>query len=154
MNLEQAETMAKSLIAEHLQGWTFTWNNRKRAFGLCRYDDKTIQLSRVLTEVETEDATRQTVLHEIAHALAGPQAKHGPIWKAQARRLGVRQPRASREATGETNRHYKYLLMCEGKVLKGYYRHPGQTFVKSLEHRQLRGAPETLGKIKVVPATY
>jgi len=30
-----------------------------------------------------------TILHEIAHALAGPAAKHGPAWKAIARRLGA-----------------------------------------------------------------
>ncbi len=28
------------------------------------------------------------ILHEIAHANAGPGAGHGPIWKAEARRIG------------------------------------------------------------------
>ena len=32
---------------------------------------------------------RDTILHEIAHALAGAKAKHGPAWKAIARRLGA-----------------------------------------------------------------
>ena len=30
-----------------------------------------------------------TILHEIAHALAGPGAGHGPAWKATASRLGA-----------------------------------------------------------------
>ena len=34
-----------------------------------------------------------TLLHEIAHALAGPKARHGPVWKAIAKKLGA-TPRA------------------------------------------------------------
>ena len=37
---------------------------------------------------------RDTVLHEIAHALVGPEARHGPEWKAIAKRLGA-TPRAN-----------------------------------------------------------
>ena len=81
MNLNHAETIAKELISEHLDSsWSFQWNNRKRAFGLCHYGRNTIELSRFLTEHETEEATRQTILHEIAHAIAGLHAGHGPEW--------------------------------------------------------------------------
>jgi hypothetical protein len=31
---------------------------------------------------------RETILHEIAHALAGPRAGHGPRWRAIAHRIG------------------------------------------------------------------
>ena len=40
-----------------------------------------------------EEEIRDTVLHEIAHAIAGPEAGHGPLWKATARRIGA-TPRA------------------------------------------------------------
>lgn len=32
----------------------------------------------------------ETILHEIAHALAGPGAGHGPKWREMARRVGAR----------------------------------------------------------------
>jgi plasmid stabilization system protein ParE len=31
---------------------------------------------------------RDTILHEVAHALAGPKAKHGPVWREVAVRIG------------------------------------------------------------------
>ena len=39
---------------------------------------------------------RDTILHEIAHALAGAKARHGPAWKAIAKRLGA-TPKARAE---------------------------------------------------------
>ena len=94
-----AEQMAQSLIAEHLNDhyapgvqsnpWSFKWNNRSTAFGLCSYPDRTIQLSKLLCDVNTEETIRDTLLHEIAHALVGVQAGHGPIWQAQARAIGA-----------------------------------------------------------------
>jgi predicted SprT family Zn-dependent metalloprotease len=146
------ETLARDLIRHWLGegGWTFAWNNRKRTFGLCRYREKRIELSRVRMPSETREAIEQTILHEIAHALAGPEAKHGPDWKAAARRIGVINPRATRQATGEAQLNYRYAVVCEGKVLKRYLRHPGRAFQRSLPHRQLKGKPETLGRLKLV----
>ena len=35
-----------------------------------------------------EDVVRQTMLHEIAHALVGYEAAHGPVWKRKAAEIG------------------------------------------------------------------
>ena len=43
---------------------------------------------------ESRDVTN-TILHEIAHALAGAKPGHGPAWKTVARRIGA-TPRAAR----------------------------------------------------------
>ena len=94
MNLANAETLARSLIAEHApDGYGFGWDRATQRFGQCRYDQRVITLSRVLTPMRDDDAVRQTVLHEIAHALT-PGTGHGWEWKAQAYRLGVRRPTA------------------------------------------------------------
>ena len=45
-----------------------------------------------------------TILHEIAHAIAGVEAGHGPAWKAVAQRLGA-TPRARAEENDEAHRH-------------------------------------------------
>ena len=41
----------------------------------------------------SKEQIRDTVLHEIAHAIAGREAGHGPLWKVTARRIGA-TPRA------------------------------------------------------------
>ncbi len=98
MNIYDAKRMAQDIMLEHgLHNWTVTIDRAKRRFGQCRYATKQISLSEPLTRVNTEDHVRQTVLHEVAHALVGPGHGHDAIWKSQARRIGVKHA-ASRSA--------------------------------------------------------
>jgi predicted SprT family Zn-dependent metalloprotease len=96
MNPTEAEALARNLIDSHLNAsvflshvsWRFVWNNRKRAAGVCRFLPREIQLSRPWVRVNEEADVRSTILHEIAHALAGPGNGHNARWKAIAVRLG------------------------------------------------------------------
>lgn len=153
MDLTAAHNLAQDLIYQHLDtSWSFAWNNRKTAFGICSYSKREIQLSRVLTATETEDATEQTILHEIAHAICGAGHGHDRVWKAVARSIGVRRPATTRAFTGEAPKP-KYLLVAGDKVIRGYHRHPGRAFVDSLPKRHVRGDREgTLGKLRLVLA--
>ena len=55
MNLDAARALARAMFAEHgLDDWTFAFNRRKRAFGLCDYTRRTIFLSSILTELNGE----------------------------------------------------------------------------------------------------
>ena len=86
--------MARGLMDEHgLGDWTLALDRAKRRAGVCRYTDKTIGLSRHLTLLHTPEQVRDTVLHEIAHALAGPRAAHGPRWRRQAIAVGANPQR-------------------------------------------------------------
>lgn len=87
--LEQVRLMAERLLAIHLdEGWSFGFDHAKRRAGLCNFGQRRISLSRYLA-ARCDDATNeQTVLHEIAHALTGPDAGHGPAWRALAARIG------------------------------------------------------------------
>lgn len=86
--------MARRLIEEHgLTDWTLAFVEAKRRLGDCRYRDRVIRISRAHALEGSEEQIRDTVLHEIAHAIAGPKAGHGPLWKATARRIGA-TPRA------------------------------------------------------------
>jgi predicted SprT family Zn-dependent metalloprotease len=82
--------VAQELLAEHLPGgsWTFAFDSAKRRAGACDYSRRRITVSRYLAEKTDEDDVRQILLHEIAHALAGHAAAHGPRWRAVARDLG------------------------------------------------------------------
>jgi predicted SprT family Zn-dependent metalloprotease len=44
--------------------------------GLCLYEPKAIELSLHFIERNAEDVIRDTLLHEIAHALVGPGHGH------------------------------------------------------------------------------
>ena len=87
--------LAESLIVHYLPngGWRFAWNRRKRSLGLCRYREKRIELSLHFVMANDEDQVRETVLHEIAHALAGEKAGHGPAWKVMCTRVGCKPER-------------------------------------------------------------
>jgi hypothetical protein len=87
--LQRVRRWADALIASHLDdSWTFAFDNAKRRAGLCDYTRKRISVSRYLAARYDDDTNHQTLLHEVAHALAGADAAHGPRWKAVARELG------------------------------------------------------------------
>lgn len=82
---------AKDMMYAHqLHEWTFKYNKRTNVCGLCYDDTKEIQLSQhyVSDPLVPLTVIFDTVLHEIAHALAGWEAAHGPKWKETALRIG------------------------------------------------------------------
>lgn len=82
--------MALRLISEHkLSAWEFGFNRRKCALGLCRHAERRIELSAYFVMANDEAAIRDVILHEIAHALAGYRAGHGPKWRAICERIGA-----------------------------------------------------------------
>jgi predicted SprT family Zn-dependent metalloprotease len=90
MDVADAEAMARDLMSLHgLRRWNFTFDRATRRFGCCRFGPRSISLSRHLTQLNDPEAVRQTILHEIAHALAGPRAGHGPKWRKIALSIGA-----------------------------------------------------------------
>mgnify|MGYP002383302567 CR=1 FL=1 len=68
--------------------WSFGFDHAKRRAGQCDYTKKRITVSRYLAARFDDDEIHQVLLHEVAHALAGHAAAHGPAWKRVARDLG------------------------------------------------------------------
>jgi predicted SprT family Zn-dependent metalloprotease len=90
MDFNSAAQLARQLIARHgLRGWTFRYNRGKRTLGMCDYTRKRIELSQYFVAHNGEGAVRDTILHEIAHALAGEKAGHGPKWRAVCMKIGA-----------------------------------------------------------------
>jgi predicted SprT family Zn-dependent metalloprotease len=71
-----------------LPEWSFTFDRSKVRFGSCHYRRRQISLSEYLVELNSKDEVRDTILHEIAHALAPGSAGHGPKWRAIALAIG------------------------------------------------------------------
>jgi predicted SprT family Zn-dependent metalloprotease len=89
MELQQAECLAKSLMRKHgLDDWRFRFDRATRRFGCCNFGRREISLSKSIGLLNDDAQVRDTILHEIAHAKAGPKAGHGPVWKAHAAALG------------------------------------------------------------------
>ena len=87
--LSRVRVWAEALIALHLDAsWSFGFDHAKRRAGLCDYTAKRITVSRHLAARFDDDEIHQILLHEVAHALAGPRVGHGPAWKRIARNLG------------------------------------------------------------------
>ena len=96
--LAEIETMAAALLAEHCPTVEFAWDRAVKRAGVCKFRPVPggpsvpflITLSRPIFS-HSEEARREardTLLHEIAHALAGIAAGHGPAWRQVARSLG------------------------------------------------------------------
>lgn len=87
--LLRIEKWAHALIALHLdESWSFGFDSAKRRLGACHYTSKRITVSRYLVPLLDDDEIHQTLLHEVAHAMAGSQAGHGASWRRVARQLG------------------------------------------------------------------
>jgi predicted SprT family Zn-dependent metalloprotease len=113
MNLLSAQTLAAQLLQTYgLKSWKFKFDRARLRFGCCNFSTKTISLSRVLTELNPPDKVRDTLLHEIAHALVGKNHAHGQKWKAKARELGC-SPRRCYQYAEIVIPKGKYTAKCE-----------------------------------------
>lgn len=87
--LADAEDMAYALFREHGLGeWTFAVDNAVNRLGVCRAALRTISLSRHHLLSSTTEQIRNTLLHEIAHALVGPHHGHDKVWRAKCLEIG------------------------------------------------------------------
>lgn len=93
-DLARVRVWAEALIRMHLDpmhgagSWSFGFDHAKRRAGLCNYTDRRITVSRHLAARFDDDEIHQILLHEVAHAMAGVTAGHGPAWKRIAREIG------------------------------------------------------------------
>jgi len=119
--LDRVRRWADALIALHLDPavWTFGFDNARTRAGLCDYRAKRITVSRHLAARYEDDEIHQVLLHEVAHALAGPAAGHGAHWKKTAAELGYEGKRLHGGAIAEDlatwigscpngHEHYRY----------------------------------------------
>lgn len=94
MDTMKAEVMAREMMDYYgLSHWEFKFDRAFRRAGACWHDRQKITVSREIVKIWDEDNVTDTVLHEIAHALVGAGAGHGPRWKRMAREVGAKPSR-------------------------------------------------------------
>lgn len=94
MQASDAASLARELMNTHGYGhWTFQFDRAKKRAGCCKYRRQVISLSVYYVANNSIEEITDTILHEIAHAIAGKDAGHGPCWKHVCRRIGANPER-------------------------------------------------------------
>ncbi|AJD82496.1 SprT-like protein [Mycobacterium phage Sheen] len=89
MTPARALGITQGLLRDHgLKGWRVQFDNAKRRAGQCNYRLSVISLSRPLMARRSYQDTMNTITHEIAHALVGPNHGHDAVWARQHKALG------------------------------------------------------------------
>lgn len=116
MNTVTAKQLALELMDQYgllYLGWSFEFDTAKRRFGCCNYTHKVISLSAPLTTANEEAQVKDTILHEIAHALVGYGHGHDSVWKSMCVAIGAKPERCyTQEDT--TVIAGKYRAVCGG----------------------------------------
>ncbi len=87
----EVRKLALDLLATHnLHDWSFAFNGRKQAMGLCVYHRRTIELSVYFVKRNSHEEILDTILHEIAHALVGPGHAHDAVWERKCLEIGAK----------------------------------------------------------------
>ena len=117
MDLNKAEELCIELMNKHgLSHWKFQYDNSIRRFGVCKYntynESGVIGLSKKLVAVNEEKQVRDTILHEIAHALTRGHG-HDAVWKAKCIEIGAKPERCY--SSKDTNiAEMRYQAVCGG----------------------------------------
>ena len=123
MKILEAKNLAIQLMQEHgliQKGWKFQFNERKVSAGLCKFSTKTVFLSIPFIQIRTAEKTKDTILHEIAHALVGRENGHNHIWQAKAKEIGCNGERCFNDAVVEG----KYKAVCPNGHIHYLHRKP------------------------------
>jgi predicted SprT family Zn-dependent metalloprotease len=130
INLENLENQINNLlyVTYHYEnnlanlknlGWSFQWDNAKSRFGQCCPNKKVIKISQNLAEANSNnfDVIKDTVLHEIAHALHWifyKEVSHNWRWKNIAISIGCNGKRCYHlEDVDIEAIKSKYTLICQ-----------------------------------------
>ena len=78
----------KTLIEFNLKDWSISIDHSKRRAGACFYNTQILSFSKTYLRKAEKKDIKDTLLHEIAHALVGPGNAHNSIWKNKAIEIG------------------------------------------------------------------
>jgi predicted SprT family Zn-dependent metalloprotease len=152
MDVNEARRLAEQLIREQgLAGWRFEFDRARRRFGCCWTKKKLITLSRPLTELNDAGEVRDTILHEIAHALV--PGGHTAAWRKMCEKIGAVPKRCyagDAVKLPEIPRWVRYVAMCRCPMEHVKKRRParGRIYIcrkcreKLAWERQIASSPE------------
>lgn len=136
MKITDALSLARSLVNQHgFDDIHVTTSKTKNALGRCFFQfgkPVRIDLSSYWVNHLDEHEIRDTILHEIAHAIAGHKAGHGAQWKAVARQIGANPNRLAdlpKDISEKFNeQHSNYVAICNNCDKHVYFNRLGKNW--------------------------
>lgn len=117
---QEAQILAEQLISQFgLTDYHFEFDNAVERFGYCSEHKKLISLSKQLTELNSQEAVKDTILHEIAHALT-PHQNHNEVWQRVCKAIGGNGQRCYDNNETETplTKYTAHCPNCSKDVLR------------------------------------
>lgn len=155
MELEETAALARQLLDAHgLGDWRFGWDRARRRFGCCWSSRKLITLSKPLTELNDLAEVRDTLLHEIAHALV--PGGHTAAWRQKCQQIGARPQRCysvHRVRQPEIRRRHRYVAGCRCPLEHVRRRKPSGSYICRRCKQPLRWLREATAPPALVSAT-
>lgn len=108
--LQAIAQWARALLAHHQLGqWCFEFDHATKRAGCCHYMAHLISLSTEFAKRALDEEVKDTILHEIAHALVGKAHHHDDVWRAKALAIGC----SGRRCHNLQFTPPRYLVTCE-----------------------------------------
>ena len=130
MELNVVKMLADKLLDEHgliEKGWRFSFDRAKRRAGSCKFSKKEISIAKAYAKQQERMEIKNTILHEIAHALVGSQHGHSQIWKKKAKEIGCDASRCHHIVFSKP----KYVLTCYNRCFEVSRYRVNQSFMQS-----------------------
>ena len=90
-------------------------DHAKRIAGRCYHSNQTLSFSKHAVLSFDDDQFKDTVLHEIAHALVGPEHGHGNVWRQKAIEIGCS---GRRHCDSFAERKWVFVCPCKAVSVK------------------------------------
>lgn len=93
-SLEEVARLGGELIRRHTEtggltpGWEFGFNLDRARAGVCRFEERRIEVSVSFCHRAGPEKVEKTILHEIAHAIVGLEHNHDAVWNEINLRIG------------------------------------------------------------------
>ena len=105
------------------KGWKFGYSIRGSYIGQCRHTPKLIVLNTRFANTIKMSEVKDTILHEIAHALVGIGHGHDRVWRAKCNEIGC-HARATKKVdylkNVDSSADFKYVGVCPSCGRKSY----------------------------------
>jgi hypothetical protein len=104
-----AQQARELLEQHHLSLWRFRFDNGRKRAGSCQYGPQVISLAYEFAKHVPAEEIRDTLLHEIAHALVGKAHHHDDVWRTKAIAIGC----SGRRCHDLQFTLPRYIVQCE-----------------------------------------
>ena len=136
MTHAEITTYAETMMEHYgLEGWTFEFIKTRRVIGRCNHKRQVIQLSALWAD-GSEANIKDTILHEIAHALTRGHG-HDKVWKAMCVKIGAKPERCATTKDSPSVKPRYVAVDNKGAIVARYFRKPNARTCQALADRKM-----------------